>query len=241
MPPPSTLSIRLPGTTHHIARDAAANTSSSLSLPAETSPSTSVQPAPHPVLYHHSPTMSYEHRGGERDDYYSSKRYDDSDDEDYKHAERRAAEHGSGDSSLFSQALGMLSGKKQSLKEEDLDEDDAVRQHKTYYGGGGHESSSQATEGNLGAAAAMQALKMFNSGEGKSSSKGEFLGLAMAQASKLFDEQSANGKTDPSASKQGAVQQAAQMALKMYLKSDQGGSSGGSKPSGLMGLASKFL
>ncbi|EOD44598.1 Peptidyl-prolyl cis-trans isomerase cyclophilin-type [Neofusicoccum parvum] len=184
--------------------------------------------------------MSYEHRGGERDDYYSSKRYDDSDDEDYKHAERRAAEHGSGDSSLFSQALGMLSGKKQSLKEEDLDEDDAVRQHKTYYGGG-HESSSQATEGNLGAAAAMQALKMFNSGEGKSSSKGEFLGLAMAQASKLFDEQSANGKTDPSASKQGAVQQAAQMALKMYLKSDQGGSSGGSKPSGLMGLASKFL
>lgn len=188
----------------------------------------------------------YGSRGGARDDYYSSRnRYDDSDDEDYRRAEQHASTHagGSADSSLFSTALGMLSGKKQSLKEEDLDEDDAVRQHKTFYGGGGHEGSGhQATEGNLGAAAAMQALKMFNSGgSGGSSSKSEFLGLAMAQASKLFDEQSASGKTDPGASKQGAVQQAAQMALKMYLKSDSSGSSGGSKPSGLMGLASKFL
>ncbi|KAK0661036.1 hypothetical protein DIS24_g2975 [Lasiodiplodia hormozganensis] len=191
--------------------------------------------------------MSYheEHgsRGGARDDYYSGRRYDDSDDEDYREAERHAASHseGSGDSSLFSTALGLLSGKKQSLKDEDLDEDDAVNQHRKFYGGGGSDSGHQATESNLGAAAAMQALKMFNSssGEGKSS-KSQFLGLAMAQASKLFDEQSAQGKTDSSASKQGAVQQAAQMALKMYLKSDNS-SSGGSKPSGLMGLASKFL
>ncbi|OJD32941.1 beta-flanking protein [Diplodia corticola] len=188
--------------------------------------------------------MSYNQesaRGGARDEYYSGHRYDDSDDEDYRQAEKHAATHaeGSGDSSLFSTALGLLSGKKQSLKEEDLDEDDAVNQHRKFYGGESHES--QATEGNLGAAAAMQALKLFNSSSGGgSSSKSEFLGLAMAQASKLFDEQSAQGKTDSSASKQGAVQQAAQMALKMYLKSDNSGS-GGSKPSGLMGLASKFL
>lgn len=146
--------------------------------------------------------MSYheEHgsRGGARDDYYSGRRYDDSDDEDYREAERHAASHseGSGDSSLFSTALGLLSGKKQSLKDEDLDEDDAVNQHRKFYGGSGSDSGHQATESNLGAAAAMQALKMFNSssGEGKSS-KSQFLGLAMAQASKLFDEQSAQGKT----------------------------------------------
>lgn len=137
-----------------------------------------------------------------REDYYSNRRYDDSDDEDYKRAEQHAAQHSgdSGDTSLFSTALGMLSGKKQSLKDEDLDEEAAVQSHKSFYGGGGGASSTethQATEGNLGMAAAMQALKLFNSGDstGGKSGKSEFLGLAMAQASKLFDEQSASGKT----------------------------------------------
>ena len=47
------------------------------------------------------------------------------------------------------------------------------------------------------AAAAMQALKMFNGG-GASANQGgqsQFIGMAMAQAAKLFDQQSANGNT----------------------------------------------
>jgi hypothetical protein len=89
----------------------------------------------------------------------------------------------------------MLSGKKSKLQEEDIDEDDAVRQHQKFYGGNG--ANEQASSNNVGAAAAMQAVKMFTGGN-KDSGKGgqnEFIGIAMAQAAKLFDQQSASGKT----------------------------------------------
>ncbi|KAF2452696.1 hypothetical protein BDY21DRAFT_358461 [Lineolata rhizophorae] len=152
---------------------------------------------------------------------------------------------GSGDDSLFGSALAMLGGRKQSLREEDVDEDDAVRQHKRFYGdeAGGHEAGS----GALGTAAAMQALKMVSGGHGKGGSQGEFIGMAMGQAAKLFDQQSAQGKTHPQATKQDAVASAAQMAFKMYMKSEMGGgshgggSSGGGAASGLLNMASKFL
>jgi hypothetical protein len=88
----------------------------------------------------------------------------------------------------------------------------------------------------------MQALKMFSGGQGGSSgggSQNQFIGMAMAQASQLFDQQSAAGNTHPSATKESAVSSAAQMALKMYMKSEMGGGGGGA--SGLMGMASKFL
>ena len=62
---------------------------------------------------------------------------------------------------------------------------------------------------------------------------------AMAQASKLFDSQSAQGNVASGASKESAVQKAGEMALKMYMQS-QGGSSGGGMGS-LMGMASKFF
>jgi hypothetical protein len=83
----------------------------------------------------------------------------------------------------------------------------------------------------------MQALKMFTGGQGGSggNQQNAFIGMAMSQAAKLFDQQSAAGNTHPSASKQDAISSAAQTALQMYMKS-QMGSAGG-----LMGMASKFL
>jgi hypothetical protein len=91
----------------------------------------------------------------------------------------------------------------------------------------------------MGAAAAMQALKMFSSGQagGQSQSQSQFIGLAMGEASKLFDQQASQGKVADGGSKNSAVMQAGEMALKMYMKSQGGG--GGA--SGLLGFASKFM
>jgi hypothetical protein len=94
----------------------------------------------------------------------------------------------------------------------------------------------------MGSAAAMQALKLFNSGgsQGGSTSQSAFIALAMGEASKLFDSQASKGKVEDGASKESAVMQAGEMALKMYMKSQgTGGSSSGL--SGLMGMASKFM
>jgi len=141
----------------------------------------------------------------------------------------------------------MLGGKRQQLQNEDIDEQDMVKQHQQMYGGGGG-GGGQAGSGNIGSAAAMQALKMFSGGQGGGQSGGggggggaqnQFIGMAMAQASQLFDQQSAAGNTHPSATKENAVAQAAQTALKMYMKSQMGG--GGSGGGGLMSLASKFM
>ena len=97
----------------------------------------------------------------------------------------------SGDSSMFSSALGMISGKSSQLQNEDVDEDHMVNAHQSFFGGGS--TGGQATSGGMGAASAMQALKMFGSGSGGSSSSSsgggmqqEFMGMAMGQASKLF-------------------------------------------------------
>ncbi|KAK6004099.1 hypothetical protein QM012_008949 [Aureobasidium pullulans] len=161
--------------------------------------------------------------------------------DDYSSAAHTAAQHAgdSGDSNLFSNALGMLSGHK--AQNEDLDEDDAMRQHQQFYGGAGQ--PHPASSGSMGSAAAMQALKMFNQGGGSSGngpqSQNDFIGLAMSQAAKLFDQQSSQGNVHQQASKQDAVSSAAQMALKMYMKSQGGG--GGSSASGIMGLMSKFM
>ena len=80
---------------------------------------------------------------------------------------------------------------------------------------------------------------MFTSGGGDGGqgqgSQNQFVGMAMSEASKLFDQQSSQGQVAPGADKQSAINSAAKMALSMYMKS-QGGGSGG-----LMGLASKFM
>jgi hypothetical protein len=127
---------------------------------------------------------------------------------------------------------------------------DAVQSHRKFFGLGGSEPAAheqQASSSSLGSAAAMQALKLFTSGEtGASSAQGSqsqsaFVGLAMAQAAKLFDAQASQGKVAPEADKQSVVMKAGEMALKMYLKShgSQAGGSGGA--GGLLSMASKFM
>lgn len=85
---------------------------------------------------------------------------------------------------------------------------------------------------------------MFSGGGSGGSSGGNsqnaFVGMAMGEASKLFDSQSSAGNVAAGASKESAIQQAGEMALKMYMQS-QGGGSGGGGVSSLMGLASKFF
>lgn len=103
----------------------------------------------------------------------------------------------------------------------------------------------------------MQALKLFNQGQGSGNQgQGAFLALAMSEASKvrtipyalhrtpntdtygggqLFDNKAAAGKVTDGASKESTIQKAGEMAMKMYLKSQ------GEQQGGLMAMASKFL
>lgn len=198
---------------------------------------------------------------------YSGGTNDDDDDEEFSAARRHAEQHAgdAGDGGLFGSALGLLKGRKGEIANEDIDEEDAVAQHRNFYGDAG--AGGHASSGNMGAAAAMQALKMFTGGGGGHSGggggmQGQFIGVAMGQAAKLFDQQSAQGKVQGGATKEDAVGQAAKMALKMYMKSEMGGGGGGGHGAGmgggglgaasaggggggglqgLMGLASKFM
>ncbi|KAI0473655.1 hypothetical protein GGR56DRAFT_648437 [Xylariaceae sp. FL0804] len=152
-----------------------------------------------------------------------------------EHASRHAGESGS--SSLFSGLLGALGQKKESLSQEDIDEEDAVRQHRRHFEGN---DDSEADDHSMGTAAAMQALKMFSGGGSGNSAEGNsqsaFVGMAMAEASKLFDQKSSQGQVSSDSSKESAVMKAGEMALKMYMKSQGGGSA-----SGLMSMAAKFM
>lgn len=89
----------------------------------------------------------------------------------------------------------MLTGKKDKLKDEEVDEDDAVKQHEKFYGNG--QGDEQASSNNVGAAAAMHALKNFNgsSNEDAKGGQNKFIGMAMGQAASLFDKQQSQGKT----------------------------------------------
>ena len=96
----------------------------------------------------------------------------------------------------------------------------------------------------------MQALKMFGGGQGSSGSAGgggggggqnAFVGMAMGQAAKLFDQQSSQGNTHPDATKQDAIAQAGQMAMQMFMKSEMGGGGGGGGMGSLLGMAGKFM
>ncbi|KAI1414014.1 hypothetical protein F5Y13DRAFT_159555 [Hypoxylon sp. FL1857] len=165
------------------------------------------------------------------------------DDDDLRGAEEHATRHAgsSGSSDLFSGLLGALTQKKQSLAHEDVDEDDAVKQHKRFFER--DDDDGEADDRSMGSAAAMQALKMFTGGQSgntaESNSQSAFVGLAMAEASKLFDQKASQGKVSSDSSKESAVMKAGETALKMYLKSQGGGSQ--SSGSSLLGLASKFL
>jgi hypothetical protein len=81
------------------------------------------------------------------------------------------------------------------LESDEVDEREYVRNHKDLYeedGGRGQKDSRS-----LGQAAALQALKRFTGGSGSSSGAGKdqnaFIGLAMAEAVKLFDTQKSKG------------------------------------------------
>lgn len=134
--------------------------------------------------------------------------YQQSGDNEYQGAMSHAHQHSSyggnssDESSLFSNALGFLSGNKQKIAEDgDIDESQAINAHQAIYGEGRHQQ--QHSSETVGAGAAMQALKMFTGGgsgaggmgsHGGGNSQNQFIGMAMAQASSLFDQQSSQGK-----------------------------------------------
>ena len=98
---------------------------------------------------------------------------------------------GTADSGMLSNALSMISGKQSQLSSESVDENHLVNAHQSFFGGGSS-SGGEATTSGMGGAAAMQALKLFNSGTsaGQSNDSGDmkqqFMGMAMGQAAKLF-------------------------------------------------------
>ncbi|KAL3449056.1 hypothetical protein BJX65DRAFT_273998 [Aspergillus insuetus] len=171
------------------------------------------------------------------------KHFDDDDDDkdNLNPAASHAAAHSSSseDSSLFSTALKFVKERKSAYdNDNDVDEEHVVNAHKRYEEGGNTMDSRD-----LGAGAALQALKLFNQGSGEQTGGGKdknaFIGLAMAQAGRMWEEKA--GKGEASGDKQSAVNSAAEMAFKMYLKSQMSGSEGTGGPSGIMSLASKFL
>ncbi|KAK4055729.1 hypothetical protein OIV83_000275 [Microbotryomycetes sp. JL201] len=160
----------------------------------------------------------------------------------------------SGDKDLFSSAMSFLNNNFDD--KDDLNEDDAVKAHEQVYS---NQGAQQLGSQQMGAAAAMQALKKFTSGSneasmGSSSGGGSFqtklVALAMAEAAKLFDSKpAANGN------KQDVVQSAAATMMKLLLKnktsgmmgagseggSAMGGGGGAGGMSQLLGMAQQFM
>jgi hypothetical protein len=162
---------------------------------------------------------------------------------DLSGAVEHAQYHGgdSGDASMYSNVAGRLGQNHQQIGSQPIDEQrtlylnnsphskmltlpDHVQSHQQFYGGGGGGGSSSgggqpASSSAMGSAAAMQALKMYTGGGTGNTQAGNsqnaFVGMAMGQASKLFDQQSASGNVASGASKESAIQQAAESALQM--------------------------
>ena len=130
--------------------------------------------------------------------------------EDFNQALSHAQDDGGtdeSDKSIFSKALDFIGKNKEKFSskddDDDVDENQAINAHQSLYGSGGS-SGEKFDERSLGAGAAMQALKMFSSGQGSSGSSGssssgghdqnKLIGIAMAQAGKLWDQQNQQGK-----------------------------------------------
>lgn len=86
-------------------------------------------------------------------------------------------------------------------------------------------------------------------GGGQGTGQSAFIGLAMSQAAKLFDQQASAGNVSSGTSKESAVMKAGEMAMRMYFKS-QGDGVGGKFPGagggennlgGLLSMAGKFM
>jgi len=185
---------------------------------------------------------SPDHSGGGRP--HNSNHIPDIDDD---HVVSTAKEsHESEQSDLFSQGLAFVKGQMGNGGSHEIDEEHLQRAHSEAYKSEGNASKMDASS--LGAAAAMQALKQFTSSGGSSDSRGKsggntqstLIGMAMAEASKLFDK-SGGAKQG---TKQDAINGAAGTVMKFLIKSKFSQATGGSNSGGLgqlMGLAGKFL
>ena len=149
-------------------------------------------------------------------DYQSGSNYQQSGHDDYQgalsHAQQHSSHNGGNpeESNIFANALGFLAGNKHNLANENIDEHQAISAHQAIYGESQHHQQQQQQQQQqqhgsetLGAGAALQALKLFTGGgagagghgsHGSGNSQNKLIGLAMAQASSLFDQQSKHGK-----------------------------------------------
>ncbi|KAF9479738.1 hypothetical protein BDN70DRAFT_878503 [Pholiota conissans] len=148
---------------------------------------------------------------------------------DQEEAVRNAQQHGSGgDSDIFSNALNFVSGNKQKHTEP-VDEESVTKAHAQVYG---DSDSSGMSAHALGGAAALQVLKKFTSGDSAGSgSQTQLISLAMAEATKLFDQNGAG-----SGNKQDAVNGAAMTVMKLLVQSKFSSAVGGGNSGGLGGL-----
>jgi len=161
----------------------------------------------------------------------------------YNHEEvvNHAQNHGSGDPSLYNNALGYIN-QNQSQHGQPINEQHVQDAHNVAYGQG---NASDLSASSMGSAAALQALKKFTSGGsggggGGSGGSSQLISLAMAEATKLFDQ--SGGAS--SGSKQDAVNSAGMTVMKLMVQSKLSGMTGGGDSGGLgslMGMASKFM
>jgi len=161
---------------------------------------------------------------------------------DHDEAVRTAQQsYGSEHGDHFASAMGYLSNNKEA-HHDPVDEDSVTEAHQAAYQ---QDRAGSLDAGSLGAAAAMQALKRFTSGDGSSSGGGgnsqtQIISMAMGEASKLFDKSGGSA----SGNKQDAINGAAMTAMKLLVQFKFSGTTGGSNSGGLsslMGLASKFM
>jgi hypothetical protein len=140
-----------------------------------------------------------ENYGGNQNQEYRDTRYQGSEpysggDDFSSAAQHASSHHDGGNSDLFSNALSFIQNRASSAGQGDIDEQHAVNAHQAMYGGASDEGQTH-DSGTVGAGAAMQALKMFTGG-GESDGgmdKNKLIGMAMAQAGKLWDEKQGNG------------------------------------------------
>lgn len=149
-------------------------------------------------------------RHGDMNDtrYEGSQQYSGGD--DFSSAANHAqAHHDSSDSSsLFSSALSFLNERKGQFQDPariEVDEQHAVQAHNAMYNSGGSEAGRSHDSSTVGAGAAMQALKMFTSGGASDGGmdKNKLIGMAMAQAGKLWDQKQGAGASMVSSMKRG--------------------------------------
>ncbi|KAI8376111.1 uncharacterized protein BYT42DRAFT_573449 [Radiomyces spectabilis] len=165
---------------------------------------------------------------------YGHSAYDDDDDDDDAPARYAAQYAPEQDRGVFSSVLQQVKGGKSNASVAESHEiQEAHNSHQQFYGNGGGQGNTQ-NPNDIGNAAAMQALhNQERSGQGDSMNA--FIGMAMAEASKLFAKQSGGGGhgAGGDSGKAQAIQQAAMMAMKLYMAKKASGGSGSGGSGGL--------